>query len=282
MMKILFRVFIAVLAVFLVAKVQKVKGRFLNSFSVNRTYTNLQWHIDVKEESSEKILPILQQKFYFLGKGAQVYAFESSDHKYVLKLLKQSYFRKPIWKRSFHNISEYDNKTKTQLLKVLNHFKLSYAQAQKETAMLFMHLNRSANQFGKVEVVDRAGRVFKIDLDNTVFMVQKKATPLLVVFKELEKKRDFNTFNEILQKCIKVELQLMQNGIRDGDSNVRNLAVLDGEVIKIDGGIFWPLEKERSKKEILWTNTAKMRLYLKKHDPELLKRFEAMLNAETI
>lgn len=266
-MKRLFSLIAIVLVLFCVVQIHKAKVRYLDRFLVNNVTTSLMWNLDFNEGDPKEAYPILRQRFFYLARGSQAYVFESEDGKYVLKLLKQNVFRKPFWEEDkFCNKSQIKNLQRDRLLSALSCYKLSYEKAKEETATLFMHLNKKRGLFQKVNIVDRIGRVHKIDLSEIVFVLQKKAVRISEVLRDLVHSKDTDKLKKLFKNYINLERRLLHCGIKDADPAIRNLALLGDRLIKIDGGQFFILDERVSKRDILLANMEKMRRWLKEHN----------------
>ena len=100
--------------------------------------------------------------FHYLGKGHQVYAFESSG--LVLKLFKKSHFN------NFFNAF-----AKQERVRIYpESYPLALKQLQEETGVLLVHLGHSDVSFPVVQVIDRVGKSHPIDLNRVPFVLQKK------------------------------------------------------------------------------------------------------------
>ena len=134
--------------------------------------------------SSIPLQPIFSQSFRYLGKGHQCFVFESQDGHYILKLPIHSRFLPPLWLRNVPFFSENYRSMKMvkghhKLNKDSRSYTLAYERLKEETALLYVHLNRTNHLQQTVVVIDKIGVPHSLDLDQVEFLVQKKAEPFL-------------------------------------------------------------------------------------------------------
>lgn len=141
-----------------------------------------EWSIpELSEEENQELFTILNQKFSYIGKGAQSYAFVSEDDQYVLKFFKFKHLR-PSWfidnlpevgfLKTYKKNEQY--KKERKLLSVFNGYRLAYEVHKNESGLLYVHLNKSNHLNKYVTVLDKIGIERSIDLDNVNFVIQKK------------------------------------------------------------------------------------------------------------
>lgn len=176
----------------------------------------------------QKIDQILSQKFSYLDKGHQVYAFESEDQKYVLKFINFSRLKpNPEWTQE----------QKTRFDRVFKGFILAFQKDKENTALLYLNLLQTGMEGKKILIKTRFGKHYTVDLTNTVFVLQKKATPSRKVLKELKEKRDISKIKERLRQIIALYLDEYRRGIYDSDHNVLyNTGFIGDAAIRIDVG----------------------------------------------
>lgn len=172
---------------------------------------------------------ILNQKFYFLNRGLQSYVFASKDNQYVIKfILKDNQIFLPkSW------LNQKDQKLKN----LMSSFDLAYAQAQQETALVYLHLSDTSNLLPKLLIETPTKQLAYIDLNHCHFAIQKKVMLLKDFFSgsyRQDKQQD-------LQKKIDAFLTLIKNraikGIYNSDSNIgRNFGFLEDDAVELDFG----------------------------------------------
>lgn len=208
-------------------------------FSVETISSNLphhpEWTISLPPAEQQKQLQqIFSSRFKFLGEGAQAYAFESSDGKYVLKFFKMrrfspsnlDYLCPHVVRRRLKNLNW-----------VFNGYKIAYDHFKKDTGLVFIHLTKTDHLKQKVKLVDDQGKEHHIDLDNTEFVVQEKAELLFERLTKLYQAGD----RQGAQKSIAAVLELVQRrlhkGYADRDKGVsNNFGFVGNRPIQLDVG----------------------------------------------
>jgi hypothetical protein len=228
---------------------------------------------------------ILNQKFFYLGKGSQTYVFESEDQKHVLKFYKfPSHMRRVGWlKHPFsYRLGEKRRKIKAHNEKKFQLSYDSYALAHKElleeTGVVYTHLNPSHFLHRNVMLVDKLGTPYKLGLDQCGFILQKKATSLFPFLTALLEKNDTMLGKKVVDSVIQLICTRCQKGIRDLDNmDHNNYGWLEGKAIHIDVGRFVPdatiKSSEKTKEEVVRI-TQKLSDFLAKHSPELYTYYQ--------
>jgi hypothetical protein len=167
----------------------------------------------------------LEQKFTYLGRGAQSYVFASEDGQYVLKLFRKRYLRK--------------SRREAKLVKEFNSYKLAYDVLRKETALVYLHLNKTTHLRQKITLVDRLGIEHPLDADQTYFLVQKKAELLYPGLEKLAREEKIEAAKEALTRLVGLLVTRCQKGIFDKDPDLNtNFGLLKEEPVQIDIGRF--------------------------------------------
>ena len=182
-----------------------------------------EWDVKLSEEETQRISAILSQRFFYLGKGVQSYAFESDDGKYVLKLFRfdQSPFDSISWIKGRSSI-------KKRPEKIFSGCKLSYDLARDETGLIWVHLN-PAKGWPLIRVRDYLGMTHRIDPSRYRFVLQRKAVKLFSALQN-EQNRD-----ALVQSFSTLMDSLNEKGIAPLDLKIAsNFGVLDGRVVQID------------------------------------------------
>ncbi len=177
-------------------------------------------------------LETLSQPFYFLGSGKQFYAFESKDHQVVLKFVKQSR-RKPLpWLanlplpaplNTFRD--RYLQKREKRLSELLESCQLASRDLARETGIIDTHLTPVQQQTHIVTLFDKLGVAHRVDLEQTQFVMQKKAT-LLTTFS-----------HESIDEMLELTVSLSHKGVVNLDPMIkRNFGQSHGKMILLDFG----------------------------------------------
>jgi hypothetical protein len=188
-----------------------------------------------------------QITFDYLGHGTQAVAFVSSDNKYVLKFFlsegieakKRKHFLSPLRlipgyrkERIAKNRSKRANRWKI----ALESYAFAFEHMKEESGLISMHLHPSSHLFPRCIVRDRYGKGHDIDLDRTVFVLQKKTTLVPQHFSQIQSLAEY-------QKSVVIIEQFFENRARKGIFETKddfplekNYGFLDGHLIFLDPG----------------------------------------------
>jgi len=215
--RLIFLILILVAGVFLVQNISRAEG-----FSEDKISSKLpvypEWTIPVPAEQ-QQIKTILGSRFTFLGEGAQAFAFESADGKYVLKFFKMRRFSPST---ADYLCPHVVRRRLKNLRWVFNGYKTAYDHFQKDTGVVFIHLAKTDYLKQSALIVDDKGMEHRIDLDKTEFVLQEKAELLFERLAKLYQAGD----RQGAQSSIAAVLQLVQRridqGYADRDKGVTN------------------------------------------------------------
>lgn len=199
---------------------------------------------DLNEKKIETIKKILDQKFTFLGKGNQTYAFLSEDSNYVLKFFKLGhlknngfldYLPKTDWTTRY-----LDKKTLSQqkrFFKVFDGYDIAYREDPENSALIFIHLNSTNHLNQKVHVQDRLFMTHEIDLDSVVFIIQEKVIPTKKILSSLFDKKDIKGVKEKIHALFQLYISQYEKGLYDMDHNlIHNTGFKGNKPIRFDVG----------------------------------------------
>jgi hypothetical protein len=196
-------------------------------------------------EQTTWLKSILNQPYYWLGHGHQVFAFQSEDAKYVLKIFKfkrlknsanTSFFANlPFLKGYYENL---ENKRLRRLEKLFKGYKLAYESDQDNTGILFIHFdNRTTDLQQQVHVIDRLGFMHELNLDTLAFAIQEKGVKTKDVLKSLLDKGQVYLTNQHIDSLFNLYLNEYKKGIIDQDHNIlENTGFVGNRPIRVDVG----------------------------------------------
>jgi len=232
-------------------------------------------------ENMAEIDQALNQPFSFLGSGGQCYAFLSQDKKFVLKLFKHHHMRVPCFYLKW--IPKLAKTRKERFEHIFGSFKLSYEHLKEETALVYLHLNKTDLFKKNLTLIDKLGIAHKIDLDRTEFALQKTATLAFTHLRHKMKHQDIEGAKESLSSLLQLIVTRSKRGIADRDPILkRNFGFIGNQAVEIDLGSFSKnedLKKPYVYKRELFYETLKLRKWVKKHYPELLSYLNEAINA---
>lgn len=240
---------------------------------------------DLTIEEYQKINAILNQKFKYLGRGRQCFVFESETHEYVLKFINFSNVSYPAFLKMFplaplkKSLARKDERFPQTFASLA----LAFEKLKDETALVYVHLDgKKINN--KVEIKNKYGQTFGINLNETCFIIQKKAKPLFLSLEEFFLKEKEKGLEKGIDEFLNVIVARCKKNIADDDFNAEmNIGFIDGKALIIDTGKLYPANlenKEAFKGEIL-LSTKFLRRWLEKNHlealPYLEKRIEETL-----
>ena len=89
---------------------------------------------------------ILNQTFYYLGRGRQCFAFASSDGKYVLKFPRTDIYSTPLWAKvlplkKYRKELESAHKEREEFIR--ESFRISFEYLKEDTGLIAVHLGQT-------------------------------------------------------------------------------------------------------------------------------------------
>lgn len=227
----------------------RIYFRITDDFRVaNMTYEipyHPEWDIpDPTPAELAKLKAILNQDFYYIGKGAQSYAFKSADEKYVLKFFKFKHLKPSLFVDflpPLPYLKEYRDAQVLRKAKKLNSvftgYHLAYAVHKNDSGLIFIHLNKSDNLHLQAHVKDKIGLPRTIDLDPIVFVIQEKAQTTRAVIIDLLNQNDLAGAKRHIRQIFDLYLTEYRKGIYDRDHGVmHNTGFVGDKPIHLDVG----------------------------------------------
>lgn len=198
---------------------------------------NSSWEVSLKsKEEKDHLNEILQQKFYYIGKGAQSYAFASEDGNYVLKFIKFKHLKPSFWVETFSFLPQVEkyrakqSKRKNKLLNsVFDGYHLAFERHKEESGLIFVHLNMTMGQYSSVTLIDKLGLKRTIPLDQIVFFVQEKVKTTRIVFDQLLKEGNLPLAKQRIGQIFSLYGQEYKKGIYDRDHGIMHNTGFAGE-----------------------------------------------------
>ena len=250
------------------------------------------WEVaDLNEKEKEHFHKILAQKFYYVGKGAQAYAFSSEDGKYILKFFKFKHL-KPSFLVDFipelgplKNFKQSIVDRKTRLLNsVFDGYRLAYDVHANETGLIYIHLNRSQNLNLKAQIVDKIGLTKQVDLDAVPFILQEKAITTRAEMTKLMNERDLAKAKMRIHQIFDLYLSEYSKGIYDRDHGVmHNTGFVQDKPIHLDVGKLTKDDEMKSQinhKPDLQLIVNKFNVWFKNNYPKDKEEFSAFMEDE--
>lgn len=225
---------------------------------------------------------LLDQKFFFLGKGSQAYAFLSQDGTHVLKFYKQHIYEPPSvlahlpfgpWKAAYEA-------KKRKFLRTASSTQLAFKEFKEETGLLYVHLLPTAELKHKVKLFDKKGREQMVDLDTAAFVIQKRADLIYPHLAALMKEGKVEEAKQALTSLFSLLEKFGRRGVVENDPILRkNFGFIGGVAAQIDVGkmrIEPALTNTDTYKNDIPNITSSLNTWLETNYPELLPHFQQL------
>jgi hypothetical protein len=206
------------------------------------------------DSSSAEIQQALLQKYFYLGRGRQCYAFESADGRYVLKLPRGDAFRLPLWLRA-GSFSFLDSIRESRLADkrkrfgfLMNSFILASQELKTQTGILYLHLASTHHLQSVISIHDRLGRSHQLNLDRAAFALQEKKELMIPLVIRCFNQGDRKGAQKLLEAFVELVSYRAKKGIFNKDPSFRRNFGYDGSTaVQIDIGSFYrPKDQEGS------------------------------------
>lgn len=187
---------------------------------------------------------LLNQKYYYIDKGAQSYAFMSEDHQYVLKFFKFKHL-KPHWLieilpsiSPFNHFKEHTRiRKQRKLAGVFEGYEIAYEHNKEGSQLIFLHLTPTDYLKQTTILLDKLGREHQIDMDKVVFLIQKKGEPLRDRLRLALNEGNIQSAQQDLSLILNMYITEYQKGIYDRDHGVlQNTGLIDSQPFHLDVG----------------------------------------------
>jgi hypothetical protein len=234
-----------------------------------------------KEEEKE-VDKALSQNYTYFGCGGQAYVFFSEDGKYALKFFKQRHFREPTHLNYIPFIKNYRDKKFAKRRKKIEveygSYKLGFEQLPEETALVYVHLNKTSHLNKSITYIDKVKMEHKIDLDKTDFILQKRAE---LVHDKIDRQiaaGNLEGARHTISSIVDLIVTRCKKGYLDKDPNIAtNCGILGDKAIKIDVGRFAVdpcMKKSLFYKPELYYLVRPFRKWLNEKHPELVAHLD--------
>lgn len=277
------KIFKFILFIILFVGAERICHKLTHGFRLSNIYSTLPIDparaiepLSQQEMASLKIL--LSQPYHFLDSGGESYAFVSEDGQYVLKFFKHHHMRV----HSFLPKKELDRR-KMRFNRFFKSCKLAYDLFRKETGLIFIHLNKSADLNITLTLIDPSYVSHHVNLDQFEFALQKRVSMAAPTFAQLSKTQDLEVAKARLDTLVELIVQRCNVGLADHDAQLRNFGFLGDEAISVDLGCFSfdeTLKNGQGIKRTLLHESSKMRKWLKTTYPELEAHLDEKIEKE--
>lgn len=255
-----------------------------------------QWQLPSPTISEQHtVQTILNQPFSYLGKGSQSYVFLSEDGDYVLKFFKRKHLqpsRTLLTIRSVPFLKSYSDhrikKLSMSLTRAMMGYKNAYEMRKDECGLVFVHLNKFQLNLVPVLVKDKMGWEHHIDLNQTLFILQKKAKTTKEVLSEALDKKDVSLAKRRIRQVLDHYHSEYKAGVYDQDYGIlKNKGFIGEKPILLDAGKLIKTEKIKDPKVYrghLEKNVRRLSNWLRNNYPtyhkEIVKDIDIYLSEE--
>ena len=196
------------------------------------------------EEKRDEVLTILDQPFYFLGRGQQAYAFESADGQYVIKFLRMPKYNPPFWIKlpllpvAIAAKGEMVSCRRDSFWKSCQRsVSLAEKELKNEMGLIFCHLEQTDDMQKFIVIHDRLKVAHTVDLDRYAFILQRKMEPIAPYLLDFYEKNDHEEIQKTLTSFKEAITYRSNKKIRNKNRNcMRNMGIMDGKVQEFDVG----------------------------------------------
>lgn len=183
---------------------------------------------------------ILSQTFTYIGKGAQAYAFESEDGRYVLKFFKFKHLKPSFLVTLFPVWTDFQKKEiarkQKKLESVFNGYKLGFDLDQKNAGLIYVQLNPTYEK-KEVRLIDKMGIERTVDVGDIVYVIQEKGETSRTVFNKLFKEGNIDEAKVKLRQLMDLYHDEYQKGLYDRDHGVmHNTGFVESRPFHLDIG----------------------------------------------
>lgn len=203
---------------------------------------NERW--EVKETVGPQA-PIFNLGYSYLAQGKQAFAFESEDKQYVIKFLKTKRVRDKKWFCYWQNWFKFSTPLpiikhftrRNELAGLCSRFVLAFNELPQETALIYVHMNRTNGLFKPLAVVDEKGKRHEIELDQVPFVVQRKVQLAPDRIQQLLFKNDLEGATQAIRALKDLFAARTAKGFTDERQVFsKNYGFIDGQAVQIDIG----------------------------------------------
>jgi hypothetical protein len=231
---------------------------------------------------------IFNQDFFYLGQGKQSYVFLSKDDQYIIKFAKLNHYKRtqflsflPFCKFLHKNCVKKTIILNKRLLQYLDSQKLTFDNLSQECALLYCHLNKTSSLNRKLALYDPWKRKFIVDLDDHIFIIQKKIPSYQNILFDYQKNHQTEKVRQYLKKMVDFHQKLLHRCLVDTDKGFyKNYGILNNEIVCMDTGNFIydaNLQDKNHLNQRFNFLFKKMRLWVQKNFPEEKVFFDVYL-----
>jgi hypothetical protein len=233
---------------------------------------------------------IFSEPFYYLGKGAQCFAFSSCDDQYVIKFFRFDhlepgilYTKGPLPSFLQEKKKNKIDRSKKKINQTFLSYQFAYDHIKQETGLVYLHLQPTDNLNTNITFFDKIGVKHSLSLDNIPFLIQKKAEPFYPTIKHMIASGQQENVKDLISKLIRYLKDRSCHGMYDKDpAIIRNFGILHGNILQIDVGRFL-YDPSRRQSQVYIDDikraTDRFNIWLLSVDPDLSLHLQREINS---
>jgi len=239
-------------------------------------------HFREGERGSSESIPsvIFNQPFYYLGKGAQCYAFISEDRRYVLKFFRRDHLKVSFLQGILPWTKEKKKRMEQKREKIFTSAAIAFSHLREETGLIYIQLKQTEGSLPQVLLFDKLHIAHSLALADVPFVLQRAASLVPQRMRKWSAQGEKEEAKKGLRELCALIRNRCEKGIFDKDVDfLTNFGFCEEGAIEVDIGRFRWDEREKDPKiiaEELVRVTDPLVKWLLEIDPELA----AFLDAE--
>lgn len=222
------------------------------------------------------------QPFYYLGHGAQTFAFRSEDGQYVLKFYRHNRAKHPLFfLRTLlpsplkSRLIATHTKRQEKRQKDFTSYLFAYKKLKSASGLIDLHLN-STDDPQLVTLFDPIGVCHKVDLSKMQYLLQVRADPVYESIERWISDGEMDRARLKLSQLITLLANRCKAGLSDKDPDLKtNFGFTSDGPIQFDIGRFKldPSKAENYREELIRI-TDRLCNFLEKKSPELVSHIK--------
>lgn len=237
------KVFYFFLSLLALAAVERFCHWQTGGFRMAKAVTSRVYPLNAPFASTPTSLPELDQSFYFLASGVQCYVFLGEDGKTILKLFKQyhGYLSTDLLRKAFPPSFTRGalQKREKRMATLFRSARIACENLSEETGVYFTHLQKTTPFFKTIKIYDKLGIPHTLDLDQTEFILQKRAEVAGERLHRLFKNDQVAEANKEMNELLDLIENRSRKGIKNKDGKImHNCGFLGEKPVELDIGSF--------------------------------------------
>lgn len=202
----------------------------------------------LNDDQQQELNTALDQRYHYLGKGAQCFAFVSDDGQFVIKFFKLYQLCPSPWLISAPMPAFLEGWRKEKVERKWGElgrdfisYKIGFDYLKKDTGLIYLHLNKSNQLKKNLTLYDKIKVEHHIDLDSMQFLIQKKADLFYPALKKLIDRGQIQQAKANIEQLVEYLAIRSRLGFYDKDPDINtNFGIAGDKTVQIDVGRFRP------------------------------------------